>query len=297
MTTLLVGFDSAWTPTKRGALVGLVRADDGTFKELDIPRGVNYSEAESKILGWQDQEQPATTIVLLDQPTIVENATGQRPVENLVASPVSRRYGGVQPANTARGEMFGSGAPVRHFLQRFGGPASPLEPVAGTRVLETYPVLTMIALGWTLPDTRPTGRLPKYNPERRRTFSLFDWEFVCQQTSCELAARGLQQVVGWLDVIAKKPSPRKEDQDCLDACLCLLVALYLDEGRECLMVGDMSTGYILVPSSESLRKELEARCEQTGRAHSAWVHFIPRPSDKTSPHSDRSSDADAQRSK
>jgi hypothetical protein len=57
----------------------------------------------------------------------------------------------MQPANTAREEMFGKEAPVWPFLKRFGGPADPLEPIANTRVFETYPV---IALGWILPDSR-----------------------------------------------------------------------------------------------------------------------------------------------
>jgi hypothetical protein len=46
-----------------------------------------------------------------------------------------------------------------------GGAANPLEPVVGNRVFETYPVLAMISLGWTLPDSSPhprrTGRMPK----------------------------------------------------------------------------------------------------------------------------------------
>jgi hypothetical protein len=47
-------------------------------------------------------------------------------------------------------------------------------------VIETYPVLTMIALGWTIPDSdgRLTGRLPKYNPGRKKTFSIKDWQHV-----------------------------------------------------------------------------------------------------------------------
>ena len=114
MTTLLLGFDSAWTPTNSGALVGIVRAGDGTYRELGSPRVVDYCAAEDTILEWQRQENPAATIVMLDQPTIVKTSAGQRPVENLVASPVSRRYGGMQPANTARKQMFGREAPVWH---------------------------------------------------------------------------------------------------------------------------------------------------------------------------------------
>jgi len=89
------------------------------------------------------------------------------------------RRGAVQPANTGRTDMFGEKAPVWQFLNRFGGPADPFEPVEGTRVIETYPVLVMIALGWMLPDSRPKGRLPKYNPERRPPFSISDWQHVC----------------------------------------------------------------------------------------------------------------------
>jgi predicted RNase H-like nuclease len=271
MTTLLVGFDSAWTPTNSGALVGVLRADDGTCRELGSPQVVNYREAEGAILDWQAQQNPKATIVLLDQPTIVKNASGQRPVENLVGSPVSRRYGGMQPANTARKEMFDKDAPVWRFLARFGGPADPLEPLTGTWVIETYPVLAMIALGWTLPDSRPTGRLPKYNPTRKKTFSISDWQHVCQLASSAFRERRLPGIVGWLDGAAQSNAPRKIDQDGLDACVCLLAALYLAEMKECLMVGNRDTGYIVVPYGESLSEELEGRCEETGRAPSEWV--------------------------
>ena len=271
MTTLLVGFDSAWTPKNSGALVGVLRSDDGAFQELCSPLVVNYLEAECKILDWQAEKQPAATIVLLDQPTIVKNRAGQRPVENLVASPVGLRYGGMQPANTGRGAMFGEDAPVWRFLARFGGAADLLEPLTGTWVVETYPVLAMIALGWTLQDSRPTGRLPKYNPKRRKTFSIADWKHVSQLASGAFCERGLLGVARWLNGVAESMAPRKSDQDGLDACVCLLVALYLAELRECLMVGNRDTGYIVVPYGEGLSRELEARCEQTRCAPSEWV--------------------------
>lgn len=271
MTDLLVGFDSAWTPNNSGALVGVVRDDDGTFLELGLPEIVNYQEAEETVLQWQAQLNPATTLVLLDQPTIVKNAVGQRPVENLVGSPVSRRYGGVQPANTSRTEMFGREAPVWRFLTRFGGPANPLRSIPGTHVIETYPVLTMIAQGWILPDSRPDGRLPKYNPARKKSFRLSDWQYVCQQASHSIGQRRLPKLTEWLDDAISKTVPQKSDQDKLDACLCLLVALELTDLKECLMVGDQDSGYIVVPHGTLLRDELVARCEQTGRTPAHWV--------------------------
>jgi predicted RNase H-like nuclease len=271
MATLLVGFDSAWTRTNSGALVGVLLLDDGTFHELGLPQMVDYPQAQAVILKWQTERAPISTIILLDQPTIVENSTGQRIVENILGPTVSRRRGGMQPANTSRKEMFGKGAPIWPFLIRFGGPANPLEPVGDTHVIETYPVLTLIALLWTLPDTRPQGRLPKYNPERRKTFSISDWQRVCGLASSAFRERGLMEIVRWIDDAAAKTSPLKTDQDGLDGCLCLLVALYLVERKDCLMVGNRQTGYIVVPDRAELREELVARCNETGRAPSELV--------------------------
>ena len=271
MSLLLVGFDSAWTPQNAGALVAALRHTDGRYEELGDPDVVSFPMAALRIAGWQTILAPESTLVLLDQPTIVPNDTGQRPVENLVASPVSLRYGGVQPASRSRREMFGDDAPLWPFLERFGGAANPLMPLVKTQVLETYPVLALAALGWLREDPRPTGRLPKYNPERRKTFSLADWRFVCDALSQLFRERGLTQLAAWLDASRDKPSPRKADQDGLDACLCLLVALKLAEGDHCFLVGEMETGYMVVPYSTDLHEELEVRCQCTNRRSAEWV--------------------------
>jgi predicted RNase H-like nuclease len=273
-TVLLIGFDSAWTSNNHGAIVGLVRKRDGTFRELGLPQIANFTEAAAAICDWQRSECPEATIVLLDQPTIVRNAMGQRPVENLVSSPVGLRYGGIQPANTSRVEMFGRKAPVWQFVEQFGGAANPMRQIADSQVFETYPVLALIALGWVLPDKRVTGRLPKYNPERRKTFSIDDWRYVCKRLSDEIAARHLSGLTAWIKGLKTKRFPCKADQDRFDACMCLLVALYLVERKECLMVGDTDTGYILVPHRDGLLREIEERCKVTHRDPSLWLRTI-----------------------
>jgi predicted RNase H-like nuclease len=274
-TTLLIGFDSAWTAQNSGAIIGVLRSDDGTFCELGPPQIADYRLAQAAITAWQVEFAPEATIILLDQPTIVPNATGQRPVENIVGAIVGLRYGGMQPANTSKMAMFGAEAPIWPFLNWFDGTANPLEADASTNVFETYPVLTMIALNWTQPDLspqgRPAGRLPKYNPERNKTFSLSDWQYVCGHASAAFSDRGLMEIVQWIDGSALKAPPRKCDQDGLDACICLLVALHLAEGKDCLMVGDLQTGYIVVPHSVELHTELDIRCNETGRVPSEWV--------------------------
>jgi predicted RNase H-like nuclease len=138
-------------------------------------------------------------------------------------------------------------------------------------VFETYPVLAMIALGWMLTDSRAAGRLPKYNPERKKSFLISDWKHVCGLLSGAFSDCGVVDIARWLNDAAQNTSPRKSDQDGIDACLCLLVALHLAQRKDCLMIGDRQTGYIVVPYGAGLRVELDARCTQTGRVPSAWV--------------------------
>jgi predicted RNase H-like nuclease len=58
MTTLLVGFDAAWTRTNSGAIVGVIRHDDGAFQHLGPPKVTDYAEASAVILKWQTEMRP-----------------------------------------------------------------------------------------------------------------------------------------------------------------------------------------------------------------------------------------------
>ncbi len=92
----------------------------------------------------------------------------------------------------------------------------------------------------------------QYNPTRNKSFSISDWQHVCQLTSSAFGECGLPEIVEWLDRPTQRNMPRKIDQDGLDACICLLAALYLAEAKSCLMVGNTATGDIVVPYGENL---------------------------------------------
>jgi predicted RNase H-like nuclease len=51
--TLLVGFDSAWSPNNSGALAAVLGRVDGTLQEFELPRIANYAEAEDIVVSWQ----------------------------------------------------------------------------------------------------------------------------------------------------------------------------------------------------------------------------------------------------
>src|SRR5690606_31040410 len=106
----------------------------------------------------------------LDQPTIVPNLTGSRPVDKVAASLISWIGGGVQPANRSKKGMFDDTAPVWTFK----GALNPIENPEGARtatnglfIAEVFPALALPSLAVEF-----CGRLlaPRYNPGRRKTF-------------------------------------------------------------------------------------------------------------------------------
>lgn len=62
--TLLVGFDSAWTPNNSGAIVGVLHISDGTFRETGPPQIADYEQAEAIIANWQAEFAPAVFVML-----------------------------------------------------------------------------------------------------------------------------------------------------------------------------------------------------------------------------------------
>jgi predicted RNase H-like nuclease len=121
MSTLLIGFDSAWTAHNSGAITAALHCGNGKYADLGPPQVADFPEAKALITHWQTVLLPTSTVVLLDQPCIVANATGQRPVENIAGSLVGLRRGAMPPANTSKASMFGETAPVWDFLNQFGG--------------------------------------------------------------------------------------------------------------------------------------------------------------------------------
>jgi len=117
MTTLLIGFDSAWTASNAGALAAVVQNDDSSYTELGPPVIADFDRAAQLIQGWRQERKPDRVLILIDQPTIVPNATGQRPVENTVSSAISKRRGGMQPANTGRAGMSARMHPCGRFCR------------------------------------------------------------------------------------------------------------------------------------------------------------------------------------
>jgi hypothetical protein len=90
----------------------------------------------------------------------------------------------------------------------------------GRFIMEVYPALALVTFNHTF-----FGRLkgPKYNPANKRKFRLEDWIAVVETVRRYAQHAGIVAIKEWANEILRIASPRKRDQDRLDAVICALV--------------------------------------------------------------------------
>lgn len=262
-STIIFGFDSAWTdsPKAPGAIcaVGFDHLGQVEFQE---PRLVSFIKALEFIE--EKRHDYAVSLVSIDQPTIVPNATGSRPVDKVAASLISYVGGGVQPANRSKVGMFCDDAPIWTFLSRLNATDDPLEArtaSAGHFVIEVFPALALPALEPAF--ARRLGA-PKYNPKNRRKFRLEDWRVVSRVVRETARQLGVSGLVEWAEEMRALAHPCKADQDKMDASICALVGLLWRAGARngSVVLGDRESGYMISPLSDSVRPKLESAAQR-----------------------------------
>lgn len=255
---VVFGFDSAWTdnPKAPGAICAITFNAWGQARFL-APRMTSFSDALRFIDAVRKDYD--LSLVALDQPTIVPNLSGSRPVDKVAASLVSFVGGGVQPANRSKIGMFCDDAPIWTFIASLGAVQSPLEARTASHghfLIEVFPALSLPSL-----DDRFALRMgaPKYNPANRNRFRMQDWRAVVQVVGQIADDVGLAEMVAWVETLGALDTPRKADQDRLDAVICALVGLLWRSGRPeaMAMLGDLTFGYMVAPISAATRSRLQ----------------------------------------
>jgi len=253
----VVGFDSAWTdnPKAPGA-VAIIRCSAGMIEFVE-PALATFEGALRTI----EAERRAVDLCLvaIDQPTIVPNTSGMRPVDRLASSFISWLGGGVQPANRSKLAMFGDDAPIWRFkaaLAATEDPEASRTAREGCFVMEVFPAL---ALAGIEPNFCQRLGAPRYNPGRRRTFTLSGWQSVLQATSKFGQLIGVD-VRHWVDQLSSQ-MPRKSDQDKLDAVICALIGWHwlASPRTQSVMLGDLEHGYMIAPCLEGAHERVQVK--------------------------------------
>lgn len=251
---LITGFDSAWTPGNRGAIAHCrVSGGRATF----IPPVL--ASFDQALESFRAHEQGTGVQVFgIDQPLIVPNAIGSRPVEGAFRPLLGRMRAAIQPSSRARAEMFGDNAPIWPFLRDLSADLAWERSIGAARgryALEIYPCAALLGL---FPEFMARGRAAKYNPARRRTFNRDDWNQVCHRIGQEGDTLQIDGLSAWAHSHAALPLLRKTDQDCLDAAICVVITMHWWRSglTRCLVVGDLTTGYIVTPTNPDMTDAL-----------------------------------------
>jgi len=261
---VFIGFDSAWTdrPDAPGAICAL-EMDDARPVRFHPPRLASFCAALA--FAEQVRSRPGCTLLAIDQPTIVPNQTGMRPVERAASRLIGWLGGGVQAAHRGRVGMFCDDSPIWRFLASLGGVQAPEEArtsAHGLYLVEVFPALALPSI-----DGRFFGRgaAPRYNPERR-TFRQESWVAVAQAVAGQFRQLGLDEPAAWSRAAASLTKPAKADQDRLDAMICLLIALRWRLGPRAgsLLLGDLDRGYMVAPASPDVRRRLAEIASRDG---------------------------------
>jgi predicted RNase H-like nuclease len=266
-TACIIGFDSAWTDQARGAVCSLVIGKDGVVS-FKPPRHAFFNEALAFIKA--ESSMCDTCVVALDQPTIVRNTIGSRPVDRVAASLISFIGGGVQPANRSKKGIFDCGAPIWRFLKGLRATEDPeLSRTAesGLSIIEVFPALALPAL-----DVKFYGRFkaPKYNPANRRKFRQRDWLDVLETVARYAGAVPIEGIDVWTREIKRETTeirpPCKADQDRLDSVLCALIGYHwrAKQRQESIMIGDLTCGYVIAPTDADTGSRLRAAAAERG---------------------------------
>ena len=280
MREAFVGFDSAWADRDPGGIT-YATFEDGRPHSFVDPELVHFKDAAQIIE--QLRDTCAYVLVSIDQPTLVPNEEGMRPVEKVAASLIGSLGSGVQPAfrGGKKAAMFGPSAPIWEFLRRIGArenPPAARDATQGLHLLEVFPALALPALE---PAFLTRGWTARYNPDRN--FTLSDWKLVASTVRRHADALCLPQLSRWSDEMAKLDTPKKGDQDRLDAALCLVIALYWRRAPrdQSIVIGDSRTGYMVTPVSGKSRFILEgAANEKNVPIDGPWQRDVERSHDQ-----------------
>ncbi|WSH64894.1 DUF429 domain-containing protein [Rhizobium ruizarguesonis] len=265
----IVGFDSAWTDSlKATGALSIIRHSQGASRLHLEPTLTSFAEALAIIK--EERAQVAKCVVALDQPTIVPNIGGSRPVDKVAGSLISWIGGGVQPANRSKVGMFDDDAPIWKFkgeLKANEDPEQARFADEGVYLLEVFPAL---ALASVEPEFCRRLGAPKYNPAVRKRFQLVAWQSVLRVLLELASSYTLQSFDGWCETMRQEMSPRKSDQDKVDAMICALVGLqWLRAPRaQSMMIGDLESGYMIAPAPGGIHERLVKAAQLRGVRYS-----------------------------
>ena len=280
MKEAFVGFDSAWAGNKAGAIAYAIFQDE-KLEKAPPPCLADFADAAGIIEDLQGECDDV--LVAIDQPIIIPNCAGSRPVDLVVRSFMGKLGSAAQSAarhgKGNQAAMFGDNAPVWKFINRITPLSMTCQDLRDfgvaknaaqkTRLIEVYPALALPSLKGIFMDRKSAARYDPDSNSKNHPFSLDDWQLVCQTVESYADAINLRPLSRWARKMVKPwdspKTPKKFHQDKVDAALCLLIAMqWRQRSNGVCVIGDLENGYIVTPTSDSTREILQATSDSLG---------------------------------
>lgn len=249
MTTTFIGIDLAWQSDRNHSGIVVARGDDSGATAHFASAGIATLDGVARFVL---DHATTNTVVAIDAPLIIRNANGQRPCE----TEVSKRFGAFHAgAHSTNLDKYPDAPPCRLVatLEREGFIHEPLPHTSASRdgkwMFEVYPHPAIVNLF----DLSHIIRYKKGSASEKREglAVLRDYLGALRDFDPPLNYSGEVQSRLFEPPIDEsvQGGKLKSLEDLLDAYFCCYLALFEwrfgPERSE--MIGDMATGYIVVP--------------------------------------------------
>ena len=239
--TVLMGVDLAWLSERNGSGIAI-----GVL----TPAGLTVKTIYSAIIGIEQvkdiiNSQSSLSGLAIDAPLIIPNATGNRECEKALNAVYSSRWAGCHPSNLERYPNSASLALAEWLVSKgfnhLGQPRTDLWQI------ECYPHPAIIELF----DLDKRLAYKKGTADERRAGQIEFARLINQlQSNSNLPLVFDTSVQSYFDIEAISRlggQALKDNEDGLDAVLCLYIAALYASGSAMQCFGNTSTGYIVVP--------------------------------------------------
>ena len=249
MPTTFIGVDLAWQGTRNHSGIAVAIQNESGAILTALSDGITSFESAA---GFIAGHASANTVVAIDAPLVITNATGRRRCETLISRKFGARHAGAHSSNLT---LYPGGGPARlvgmlaekgftHDLD-----VEHAERRDGRWIFEVYPHPAQVVLF----DLPKIIRYKKGSTVEKRSGLAILRQYladVLPRSEPSLAPGDVGTSFLQQDLSGLVGMALKRYEDLLDAWFCTYLALYLwwwgSERNE--LLGDLESGYIVVPT-------------------------------------------------